>query len=219
MRIGILGGTFNPIHLAHLRIAEEVREGCALDRVLFIPASVPPHKAVAEKVPFARRLAMVESAVADNPAFAASDVEGRRSGKSFSVHTLEILREQYPEAEFYFLMGMDSFRDIASWHQYQRLFELAHLVVTSRPDTPGGDPMSLVPVAMADQFCYDDASKKLRHRGGKEVIFLAETLLDISSTDIRDKVAGGRSIRYLVPAQVERYIFENGLYRTDERST
>ncbi|NIQ97916.1 MAG: nicotinate (nicotinamide) nucleotide adenylyltransferase [Desulfuromonadales bacterium] len=219
MRIGILGGTFNPIHLAHLRIAEEVREGCALDRILFMPAAVPPHKEVAEEVPFRHRLAMVETAVAGNPAFAASDIEGRRSGKSFSVHTLEILREEYPEAEFYFLMGMDSFRDLASWHQYQRLFELAHIVVTSRPDTSGGDPMSLVPVAMADQFCYDDAAKNLRHQGGKKVIFFTETLLDISSTEIRHKVRKGRSIRYLVLPQVENYIIENGLYRAVERST
>ncbi|MFO7983610.1 MAG: nicotinate-nucleotide adenylyltransferase [Desulfuromonadales bacterium] len=218
MRIGILGGTFNPVHLAHLRIAEEVREGCGLDQILFMPAAVPPHKAVAEKVPFRHRLAMVEAAVADNPAFVASDLEGRRSGKSFSVHTLEILREKNPGADFYFLMGMDSFREIDSWYQYQRLFDLAHIVVTSRPDVPSGDPMSLVPVAMADQFCYDSAAKSLRHQSGKTVIFFTETLLDISSTDIRHKVDEGLSIRYLVPPQVEDYIIENGLYRAAERS-
>lgn len=218
MRIGILGGTFNPIHLAHLRIAEEVREGCGLDRVLFMPAAVPPHKVVAEEVPFGHRLAMVEAAVADNPAFAASDLEGRRSGKSFSVHTLEILREEHRGSEFYFIMGMDSFLDIDSWHDYQRLFELAHIVVTSRPGTAEADPMSLVPVAMADQFCYDGAAKSLRHQGGKKVVFLTETLLDISSTEIRRKVREGHSIRYLVAPQVDRYIVENTLYRTAERS-
>lgn len=213
MRIGILGGTFNPIHLAHLRIAEEVREGCGLDRLLFMPAAVPPHKTVAEDVPFADRLAMVELAIAGNPAFAASDLEAKRAGKSYSVHTLEILQRQHPGAELFFIMGMDSFLEIASWREHERLFELAHIVVTARPDAAAGEPIDLVPVAMADQFCYDHRSKNLRHRHGKRVIFFAETLLDISSTAIRRKVNEGSSIRYLVPSAVERYILEKGLYR------
>lgn len=212
MRIGILGGTFNPIHLAHLRIAEEVREGCRLDRILFLPAAVPPHKAVAEDVPFAQRLHMVEQAVADNPFFVASDLEGRRRGRNYSVHTLEILQGEYPGAELFFIMGMDSFLDISSWREYQRLFELAHIVVTSRPDAPGGNPMELVPVAMVGQFCYDGSSKNLRHKSGKRVFFFTETLLDISSTAIRQKVGEGKSVRYLLPLAVERFIMEHGLY-------
>lgn len=218
MRIGILGGTFNPIHLAHLRIAEEVREACTLDRILFIPAALPPHKNVAEDVPFAHRLAMTELAVADNRHFRVSDLEGRREGKSYSVHTLEILRREKAEDEYFFIVGMDSFRDITSWKEYRRLFELANIVVVARPGSPGGDPLDLLPVAIRTDFCYDVAAKTLRHRSGTSVIFLEETRLDISSTRIRRMVAEGRSIRYLVPAAVEDYIVRHDFYRGQERS-
>jgi nicotinate-nucleotide adenylyltransferase len=213
MKTGILGGTFNPIHLAHLRIAEEVREACALDRVLFIPAATPPHKAVAGEVSFAHRLAMIRMAIADNPAFTVSDLEARRSGKSFSVDTMEILRQADPQGERYFIVGLDSFRDIASWKEYVRLFELAHMVVTARPGVELPDPMAALPVAVQSDFCYDEKLKKLQHRSGNTVIFLEETRLDISSTIIRRKVAASRSIRYLVPAPVAAYIVEHGLYR------
>ncbi|WP_298036284.1 nicotinate-nucleotide adenylyltransferase [uncultured Desulfuromonas sp.] len=218
MKTGILGGTFNPVHLAHLRIAEEVREVCGLDRVLFLPAAAPPHKSVAEDVPFARRLEMVRLAIADNPSFAASDLEARREGKSYSVQTLEILQRENPGDELFFIIGMDSFRDLASWHQYPRLFDLANLVVAMRPGASDKDPPSLLPVAMQGEFCYDYSSKSLRHRSGRSVKFLEETQLDISSTHIRQLVAVGRSIRYLVPAAVADFIASHGLYRGRERS-
>lgn len=213
MKTGILGGTFNPIHLAHLRIAEEVREACALDQVLFVPAAAPPHKAVAGETPFAQRLAMIEAAIADNPDFRVSDLESRRSGKSFSVDTLEILRQADPDGERYFIVGLDSFRDIATWKEFLRLFELAHLVVTARPGVELPDPLAALPVAARSDFCYDGKLKKLRHRSGNTVIFLEETRLDISSTVIRRKVAANQSIRYLVPAPVAAYIAAHGLYR------
>jgi len=213
MRIGILGGTFNPIHIAHLRIAEEVREACRLDRVLFLPAASPPHKAVEESVSFAHRFAMVEAAISGNPAFAVSDMEARREGKSYSVTTLEILRRARPKDALFFIVGQDSFRDIATWKDYRSLFELAHLVVVSRPGVAQGAPQELVPVAIAEEFCYDSPAKKLRHKSGMSVIFREETFLDISSTRIRGLVAEGRSIRYLVPPAVEEYILLHGLYR------
>ncbi len=218
MRIGILGGTFNPIHIAHLRIAEEVREACGLDRVLFIPAATPPHKALADEVPFGQRLAMVAAAIADNPAFAASDLESRRSGKSYSVHTLEILRAENPGVEYFFIMGMDSFREISSWREYRRLFALCHLVVTARPGSDSAPPPELLPVAVRDEFCYDGASQKLVHRSGFTVIFLKETYLDISSTRIRELRTAGRSVRYLVPVAVENYLHQHALYRGVTRS-
>jgi nicotinate-nucleotide adenylyltransferase len=217
MRIGILGGTFNPIHLAHLRIAEEVREACSLDRVIFIPAADPPHKPVAEEVPFAQRLAMVEAAIADNPAFAASDLESHRTGKSYSVHTLEILSQDQPDQDLFFIIGMDSFRDIGSWREYRRLFPLAHIVVAARPGISSDDPQALLPVAIRGDFCYDVQSKTLLHRSGNRVIFLEETLLDISSTRIRRLAADGRSIRYLVTPAVEEYVSTHGLYRDQKR--
>lgn len=214
MKTGILGGTFNPIHLAHLRIAEEVREACALDEVVFMPAATPPHKAVAGEISFRHRLAMIEAAIADNPHFRVSDLEARRQGKSFSVDTLELLRQADPGGERYFIVGLDSFRDIASWKAYTRLFALAHLVVTARPGVELPDPLAALPVAVRSDFCYDDQLKKMRHASGNTVIFLEETRLDISSTQIRRKVASGMSIRYLVPPVVADYIASHGLYRT-----
>jgi len=218
MRTGIFGGTFNPIHQAHLRIAEEVREKCALDRVIFVPAASPPHKRVSDDVSFAHRLAMVELAVADHPQFLVSDLESCRGGKSYSVHTLEIFRESNPNDELFFIIGMDSFRDLASWKDYERLFGLAQLVVVSRPGVEVGTPAELLPVAIKEQFCYDQAPNQLRHQSGHRVIFLQDTYLDISSSRIRQLVAAERSIRYLVPSEVADYIIRNRLYRNGERS-
>ncbi len=217
MRIGIFGGTFDPIHLAHLRIAEEVREACSLDRVLFLPAAAPPHKEPGSALPFAQRVAMVEAATADHPAFGVSDLEGRRPGKNYSVHTLEELHREHPGEAFSFIIGMDSFRDIATWHDYRRLFTLANIVVAARPGVPRGKPQELLPVAIRDQFCYDVAAQALRHQSGTSLIFLEETYLDISSTRIRELLATGRSIRYLVPPAVGDFINLHGLYRPQER--
>lgn len=219
MRTGIFGGTFNPIHLGHLRLAEMARERCALDQILFLPAADPPHKAVAGEASFAHRMAMVAAAIADHPAFALSDLEGQRPGKSYSVETLEILRKNHPDDELYFLVGMDSFRDIASWHDYRRLFTLAHLVVVPRPGVAfPRTPEQMVPVAMAGEFCYDAAQQWLLHQSGMRVIPLADDCLDISSTSIRQYLAAGRSVRYLLPSAVTDYISIHGLYRGQERS-
>ena len=216
MQTGIFGGTFNPIHLAHLRVAEEVREACGLDRVIFLPAALPPHKQTASDTPFQHRLAMVEAAIADHPGFIASDLETERSGASYSVDTLEALQQLYPDDSLYFIIGLDSFRDITSWKDYPRLFELANIVVAHRPDYGNDDPRALLPVALTDQFCYDGGSVNLRHKCGNELIFVAETRLAISSTMLREQVAKKRSIRYLVPPAVEAYIQTHNLYREKE---
>lgn len=218
MRIGILGGTFDPIHFAHLRIAQEVLESCELHKVLFIPASSPPHKSAGDTSDFHHRLAMVQTAIADNPAFEVSDIESHRPGKSFSIQTLEILRAAHPGEEFYFIIGLDSFRDIATWRQYARLFELAHIVVAMRPGVFNGDPLNLLPVAIRDLFCYDVRPKTLRHRCGTTLIFVEETRLDLSSTRIRQLRSQGRSIKYLLPPLVEEYIISRDLYPATERS-
>ena len=216
MRTGIFGGTFNPIHLAHLRVAEEVREACNLDRILFLPAALPPHKQGLTSTPFHHRLAMVEAAIADHPNFSASDLETERSGVNYSVDTLEELQRLYPDDSLYFIIGLDSFCDITSWKNYPRLFELANIVVAHRPDCGDEDPRSRLPIALADQFCYDDCSFNLRHKCGKELIFVTETRLAISSTVLRERIAKKSSIRYLVPAEVEAYIQKHHLYREKE---
>lgn len=213
MKTGILGGTFNPIHLAHLRIAEEVQRACGLDRLLFIPAAVPPHKEVAGEVSFAHRLAMVELAIREHPGFQASDLETRRSGKSFSVDTLEILRREDPPGSRYFIIGLDSYRDIASWKDFARLFSLCHLVVTTRPGVVVSNPLEPLPIAMHTDFCYDKQTGRMQHKSGNYLIFLKETHLDISSTQIRGMLAEGLSVRHLVDPRVADYIEEHGLYR------
>jgi nicotinate-nucleotide adenylyltransferase len=217
MRIGILGGTFNPIHLAHLRIAEEVREACALDQILFMPAAMPPHKELAGNTAFAHRLAMVEAAIEGNASFVASDLEARRGGKSYSVPTLEILHQQSPGNEYFFIIGMDSFLEITLWKDYPRLFELTNLVVAARPGFAGEDPLALLPVAIRARFCYDSGAKILRHGSGTSIFFVEETQLAISSSGIRRLCAQGRSIRYLVPEAVYAYISKTGLYGGQKR--
>jgi nicotinate-nucleotide adenylyltransferase len=214
MKTGILGGTFNPIHLAHLRIAEEVQRACELDRVLFIPAAEPPHKDVAGQVSFQHRLAMVKAAIREHPCFYASDLEVQRSGKSFSVDTLEILRRQDPAGQRYFIIGLDSYRDIATWKDFPRIFTLCHLVVTTRPGVEVDDPLAPLPVAMRQDFCYDERASRIQHKSGNYLIFLKETCLDISSTRIREMLASGCSIRHLVPGAVADYIDEHRLYRS-----
>ena len=214
MKTGILGGTFNPIHLAHLRIAEEVQQACDLDRLLFVPAAEPPHKDVADQISFSHRLAMVNAAIRDYPRFQVSDLEIRRSGKSFSVDTLEILRKEDPHGELYFIIGLDSYRDIASWKDFTRIFSLCHLVVMTRPGVHVGDPLAPLPVATRKDFCYDGKTEKIRHKSGNSLIFLKEIYLDISSTEIRRMLSNGQSIRHLVAPAVADYINEHRLYQT-----
>ena len=218
MKTGILGGTFNPIHLAHLRIAEQAQQRFRLDRVIFIPAADPPHKAIAGEVSFAHRLAMVERAIRGCPTFEVSDLETRRSGKSFSVDTLEILQRQDPAGERFFIIGLDSYCEIASWKDFARLFSLCHLIVTTRPGVVIENPLDPLPVAIRGDFCYDSAAGKVLHKSGNYVFFLSETRIDISSTQIRQRLIEGQSIRQLVPAAVADYIEEHGLYRTTSNS-
>ena len=214
MKTGILGGTFNPIHIAHLEIAREVQEACQLDRVLFIPAAVPPHKDVAGQISFADRMAMVKVAISNDPDFHVSDLEIKRSGKSYSVDTLEILREQDPGGERFFIIGLDSYRDIALWKDFSRIFSLSHVVVTTRPGVIVEEPLAPLPVAMHEDFCYSEKSGELRHKSGNRLIFLTETCLDISSTEIRSMLSNGQDVHEFVPAAVIDYIKKHGLYQS-----
>lgn len=194
----MFGGTFNPIHLGHLRAAEEVAETLGLDRVVFIPAKRPPHKVGEAVAPAAFRMEVVQRAVADNPRFRASDLELLREGPSYSVDTLGQLRAELgPEGELWFLVGSDAFREIHTWHRYEQLFSLTDLAVMSRP--PDGATPTLPP-AVADSFVPE--RQGYRHRSGHRVRSVSVTLLDISSTSVRRALLGGRSIRYLVPDAV-----------------
>ena len=214
MRIGLLGGTFNPIHNGHLHIAEEIYRQCRLDQVWFVPSCRPPHKQLADDVAFTDRLAMIEAAIQTSPYFFACSIEGRRGGTSYTVDTLRELTAAHPQDEFFFIMGLDSFQEIDSWKDYPQLFDYAHIVVAARPGY-SGLLTNLLPVAIADRFCYDADSKKLWSDTGFSVFFVAHTDRDISSTDIRHRISKHRSVSGLIPAAVESYIAAHALYQSD----
>lgn len=211
MRIGLLGGTFNPLHFGHLHIAEEVMSDCALDQVWFIPTCRPPHKQLAADISFVHRLAMVEEAVNEMPGFFSCDIEGRRGGTSYSVETLQQLNIQFPEHEFFFIMGLDSFQEIGLWKDYARLFDFAHIVVTARPGF-SGHLQELLPVAIADRFCYDSDSQKLLCNTGYSLLTVSHTCRDVSSTEVRQRLISNQSVTNMVPDSVIKYIQLHQLY-------
>jgi nicotinate-nucleotide adenylyltransferase len=215
-RLGILGGSFDPVHLGHLRSAEEVREALSLERVYFVPAYQPPHKPQRRLADGRDRLAMLELAVADNPAFRASGVEIDRGGTSYSVDTLRSFTAGEPGASLFLIVGMDAYREMQTWKDAARIFELASVVVTSRPPDAARPSIEHLPVAAREAFCYDPSTLSYRHRIGTSLYFLPITGIDVSATAVRERVRQGRSIRYLVPSAVERLIAERGLYRDGE---
>ena len=215
MKLGLFGGTFDPIHWGHLASAEEVREAFRLDRVLFIPASIPPLKTKAVTTPAVDRLKMTRLAVAKNPRFAVSDIELGRSGKSFSIDTLRYFRRRRPKDALYFILGMDAFREIGKWKDFQALFPLAHFIVTSRPGCGALRGLGDIPVAARKSFCYEKGV--YRHASGTRLYFFQLTDIAVSASEIRRRVKAKKSIRYLVAREVERYIKRRGLYRASRR--
>lgn len=206
-RVGILGGTFDPVHYGHLVIAEEVREALSLDRVLFVPAARPPHKIGLEITSAEGRAAMVELAIAGNPAFAMCRIELERDGPSYTIDTLRELADeaarQRVAREFWFILSAEALAGLRGWHEPDRLLELARLAVVPRPGAPLPDAPALAAVlpgggaAAARVDCVGTLS------------------LANSASDIRRRAAAGRSIRYLVPPAVEAYIREHRLYRAN----
>ena len=187
MRLGVFGGTFNPIHLGHLLLAETARERLALDRVLFIPTRQPPHKSARGLLPGAQRLALIRLAIQGQPAFVASDIELRRAGPSYSIETVNALRATFPDARLFLLIGQDMLA--VRWRAWDELKRRCTVVVAHRPESQ--------PVG--------------RERG---LTWLPMPQLDISSSDIRTHLARGRSIRYLVPPAVERSLVRQRCYRS-----
>lgn len=212
-RLGLFGGTFNPIHFGHLRAAEEVCEALGLHHLWFIPAAHPPHKGASDLTPFEVRLEMTRLAVGDHPVMAVSDIEGRRPGKSYSIETLRLLREEVgPNWELYFILGLDAMLEIRTWKDYAQLFNLCHFVVLDRP---GYDRRRLEEMLTRIQpgFQALEGGAGFQHLSGYQVLWQQTTLLDISATGIRRLARQGRSIRYLLPEPVRGYIIKQGLYR------
>lgn len=197
-RLGILGGTFDPIHHAHLGAAEEARSQLGLDCVLFMPAGDPPHKPLRPISPALHRVRMVQLAIADRPYFAVSRVDLDRAGPSYTVDALRLLRAEWgPGPQFFFIEGSDSLAEILTWYHPERILELTDLAVVLRPG------------AAVDVPALEARLPALAGR----IHWVRMPLLDISSTDLRARVRDGRPISYLVPPAVEAYIHEHGLYR------
>jgi nicotinate-nucleotide adenylyltransferase len=212
LRLGLFGGTFNPMHYGHLRSAEEVCEALALTRLWFIPAGHPPHKTVQGITPFEVRLQMSRLAVGDHPVMSVSDLEGRRPGRSYSIETLrQIRREVGPTWELYFILGLDAILEIPTWKDYKDLFSLSHFVVLDRP---GYNRQRLKEVLgeVHPLFRPLKLQRGFLHPTGHKVILQETTLMDISGTAIREMVRHGRSIRYLLPEAVREYIITHKLY-------
>lgn len=209
MKFGILGGTFNPPHIGHLRLAEEVACEQGLDHIVFMPSFIPPHKNEENVASARHRMEMTSLACRDNPGFRVSDLEVSRQGPSFTVNTLSSFSER-KEQKPYFIMGTDSLREIATWKDYQRLFELSSFIVVSRPGTDFDSAWEAVPDEV--RAAFDRSGKRLTREDGNAIIQSDVRGLDISSTKIRTLVGRGESIRYLVTESVRLYIVKNRLY-------
>lgn len=207
--LGVLGGTFDPIHVAHLALGQEAAESLGLERVLFVPAGSPPHKPGVPVTPGADRLAMVELAIAGNDRFAASRIELDREGPSYTLDTLQALASGRPSEgvagvdDLTLILSADAFMGLPSWHEARRVLELARLAVAPRDGYPEAGPEFL-----SMHF------PGLAHR----VVFLDGPRIRLSASGLRDRAAAGRSLRYLVPDAVAAYIGDHGLYRNPRRN-
>ncbi len=199
MKVAMLGGTFDPIHLGHLIIAEQAYNSFELDKVIFMPAGIPPHKDFKGVTGSRHRLEMVELAIKANPHFVFSDWELKKNEKSYTVDTLKYIQSSNSKKEIYLILGADSLFDIYNWKEPEYILEHTNLIVASRPGFP-----------------LKDIITDARFRPySQNISFLDDLLIDISSSHIRDLVRRRKSIRYLVTSEVETYIKENKLYQGD----
>lgn len=201
MRLGLFGGTFDPVHYAHLLLAERCREQCRLDRVVFVPSAVPPHKQGQGLTPGPTRIEMLQLAIAGHEQFAISAFEVDRGGVNYTVDTLRNFRGEQPQAELFFLVGADMLHDLPTWREAGRVCELATIVAVRRAGVPEPDftcLASLVPPERIEDFRTHQVEMPA---------------MGLSGTDIRRRVRAGLSIRYMMPRAVEKYIEARELYR------
>lgn len=209
-RIGILGGTFDPVHLGHLAVARTVRGRYGLDSVLFIPAPSPPHKD-RELTPFAHRMAMLEAALADDPDFIVSPLEAERPAPSYTFETLEELHRRLGDRKFYLIIGADMFTEIVLWYRYADIFLLADLIVAARPGFSFQSVTEQVHV-LPGSFTYDAGRQMWCREDGFRIFYVPDITVSISSTEIRKRLARGAAVDDLLPAGVLEYIRLHGLY-------
>lgn len=202
MKLGILGGTFNPIHLGHLIIAQTALEKFQLKRVVFIPNGQPHYKKAKGLAPARHRLKMVKLAMADNSFFSVSDIESQRKGPSYSIETLQKLKSLYPATtKFYFIIGADTLSELPLWRDIKKLTQLCHFITIGRPDTVSLNTKRLTR--------YLDRSVVADFRR----YYLARPLIDISSSEIRNRIRKGQSVKYLVPEEIAKYLRRYKLYQ------
>ncbi|OPZ84837.1 MAG: Nicotinate-nucleotide adenylyltransferase [Firmicutes bacterium ADurb.Bin419] len=201
-KIGISGGTFNPIHYGHLIVAEMVRDEFGLEKILFVPSGMPPHKDLRDVAGAEHRFNMVRQAVNNNPYFFESRVEVERGGYTYTIDTLKNLRQTYgKDAKLYYIIGADVLSDLLTWRNYQEVFGICEFIAVLRP----GNGIEV----------FNRQMEYLRDNFGAVIHFMDTPLIEISSTEIRNRIKQGKSIKYLVPDSVEDYIKENRLYHEE----
>lgn len=200
LRVGVMGGSFDPVHVGHVAIAEEAREAFGLGRVIFVPAAEPPHKGCGTSAGGAERLEMVRLAIGGNPHFSVSEIEMRREGPSYTIDTLREIGRMQPEWAVYFIVGADSLAELHTWHRAEELVREFEFIIVGRPGT-----VELSLEELAGRFGEEVAAKL-------DAGYLRGGIVDVSATEIRERIRAGRSVRYLVGRDVERYIMLRGLY-------
>jgi len=222
MKIGLFGGTFNPIHRCHVLVAQQTRELLSLDRILFIPSADPPHKPPGTLAPAHHRAHMVRLAIADDPAFVVSEIELKRSGRSYSIDTVHELGTEYgPGTELFFIVGLDAFVEFPTWRQASELLTLCHFVVISRPGGTFGRLAGLQPLPSIDSTALLALDAGHLDRlvvplpSGHSLTLLRLPPCDASASDIRQRLRQGLSVANLLPPQIESYIIRFRLYQED----
>jgi nicotinate-nucleotide adenylyltransferase len=219
MKIGVFGGTFNPVHYGHLRAAEEAREMLGLEKVLFVPSGNPPLKSL-DLADAGQRYEMVRQAVAGNRFFEAIDIECASPEKSYTVHTIERLQEMFPGASLYFMLGIDAFIDLPNWYMPEKLVSMVNFAVLSRPWSTFSDllasPHMKVDTAKMQELDHcRSGSFSVALPSGREAVLVRTTPIAIASTDIRRRIKEGLSVKYLLPEEVESFIISNRIYFSD----
>jgi nicotinate-nucleotide adenylyltransferase len=213
LRLGILGGTFDPIHFGHLRLAEEMCEELSLSKVLLIPGAQPPHKDERLISPFYDRLEMTKIAASYSDYLEASEIEGQIKGPSYSIETIRIIRGIYgTDLELFFILGIDTFKEITTWKEYKELFKLTSFAVIDRPGIQQGEISGFID-SLGSDFKKCNSDDIFINTFGCYIYFKKATLMDISSTKIRQNIRNDRSINFMVPDRVKEYILRKGLYK------
>lgn len=218
LKVGVFGGTFNPVHVAHIQTVLEVKRALQLDALMLVPAAMPPHKDTTHVASAKDRLAMLLLAISDTPGVVVSDMELRRQGPSYSVDTIKDIRDLLPpETALFFLIGRDAFLEIDSWHDYRALFEEIAFIVMRRPsdagDTGNGNLGLLLASSVSSGYEFDSKARMFRHPRLKPVYLFENTERPVSATAIRERIRSGMPIDGLVPEAVAAYIARKGLYR------